>query len=326
MEKKTARLIKYILLIFSFTALLVFSILFYTAFLSPHTRPQNQNEYNPSDTCLYHVIITGTYENQSFLSEVYKGASRLAGAYKTVVDLHVPKSQADTESLQSLLDYCSFLNADGIIVYLDSSEDTPVLLRRSDEPAIPLITTGQFSPNLQQISYIGTNNWELGKKLAEETQYFLPEGGSVFIINQANDINSNTLISGIQSAIGDRQGFSTKVIDSVTPDLSITGENNIFITLTEEDTILSAQLLSEQFEADSYKMIGIGGNEVCQLYLQKGWIEELVSLDPEKIGETAIRELFEYRSKGYANSYVTTNVKTIRAQDLQTASNSEAAR
>lgn len=317
MEKKTARQLKYVLLIVSFTALLVFSIVFFAAFLSPHTRPQNQNEYNPSDNCLYHVIITGTYENQSFLSEVYKGASKLAGAYKTVVDLHVPKSQADTESLQSLLDYCSFLNADGIIFYLDSSDETPVLLRRQDAPAIPIITTGQFSPNLQQISYIGTNNWELGKKIADETSYFLPVGGNVYIISESNDINSNTLISSIQSALGDNQTITTKVIEKVTPDLTIEGRDNIFISLTEDDTITSAQLLTEMFDSIRYKLIGIGGNEVCQLYLQKGWIGELVSLDPEKIGEAAIRELFEYRSKGYANSYVTADVKTIRSEDLR---------
>ena len=317
MEKKTARLIKYLLLIFSFTALLIFSIVFFAAFLSPHTRPQNQNEYNPSDNCLYHVIITGTYENQSFLSEVYKGASKLAGAYKTIVDLYVPDSQADTQSLQNLLDYCSFLNADGIIFYLDSSDETPVLLRRQDAPSIPVITTGQFSPNLQQISYIGTNNWELGKKIADETSYFLPVGGDVFIISQANDINSNTLISSIQSALGDNQTITTKVINKVTTDLTIEGRNNIFISLTEDDTIASAQLLTEMFDSFRYKLIGIGGNEVCQLYLQKGWIGELVSLDPEKIGETAIRELFEYRSKGYANSYVTTDVKTIRSEDVR---------
>lgn len=317
MEKKTARLIKYLLLIFSFTALLVFSIVFFAAFLSPHTRPQNQNEYNPSDNCLYHVIITGTYENQSFLSEVYKGASKLAGAYKTVVDLYVPDSQADTQSLQNLLDYCSFLNADGIIFYLDSSDETPVLLRRQDAPSIPIITTGQFSPNLQQISYIGTNNWELGKKIADETSYFLPVGGDVFIISQSNDINSNTLISSIQSALGDNQTITTRVINKVTTDLTIEGRNNIFISLTEDDTIASAQLLTEMFDSFRYKLIGIGGNEVCQLYLQKGWIGELVSLDPEKIGETAIRELFEYRSKGYANSYVTADVKTIRSEDVR---------
>ena len=314
MEKKTARLVKYVLLAFSFTVLLTFSIVFYSAFLSSRARIQYQNEYNSSDDCLYHVIITGSYENLSFLTEVYNGASRLAQTYKTVVDLHVPQSQADTQTLQSLLDYCSFINADGIILYLDSAENTPQLLQRSDSPRIPIITTGQFSANMQQISYIGTNNWELGKKIADETQYFLPVGGKVFIISDSADINSNSLISGIQSALGDNQDISTQVIERITPDLEIDGRNNIFITLTEDKTILYAQLLAEELDSFRYKLIGIGGNEVCQLYLQKGWIGELVSLDPEKIGETAIRELFEYRTKGYANSYITADVKISKAQ------------
>ena len=298
MEKKTARLVKWVLSIFSFTALLIFSIIFYAVFLSSRARIQNQNQYNASDNLLYHVIITGSYENQSFLSEVYKGASKLAPAYKTTVDLHVPKSQADTESLQELLNYCSFLNAD----------------ERSDYPKIPIITTGQFSPNMQQISFIGTNNWELGKKIADETQNFLPEGGDVYIISDSNDLNSNTLISSIQSALGDNQTINTRVIENIIQAPDIGQRNNIFITLTEDDTIANAQMLSELFEPDSYKLIGFGGNEVCQLYLQKGWIAELVSLDPEKIGETAIMELFEYRRKGYANSYVTADVKISRAQ------------
>ena len=304
MEKKTARLVKWVLSIFSFTALLIFSIIFYAVFLSSRARIQNQNQYNASDNLLYHVIITGSYENQSFLSEVYKGASKLAPAYKTTVDLHVPKSQADTESLQELLNYCSFLNADGIILYLE----------RSDYPKIPIVTTGQFSPNMQQISFIGTNNWELGKKIADETQSFLPEGGDVYIISDSNDLNSNTLISSIQSALGDNQTINTRVIENIFQAPDIGQRNNIFITLTEDDTIANAQMLAENFNPDSYKLIGFGGNEVCQLYLQKGWIAELVSLDPEKIGETAITELFEYRRKGYANSYVTADVKISRAQ------------
>ena len=314
MEKKTARLIKYVLLIFSFLALLVFSIVFYAAFLSTRSRIQNQNEYNPSDTALYNVIIIGTYENRSFLTDVYKGAAKLAPSYKTVVDLHVPKSLADKESLQDLLDYCSFINADGIIIYLDSTEDNPVLLRRQDSSTIPVITTGQFSPNMQQISYIGTNNWELGKKIADETQYFLPVGGTVYIVSDSADANTSTLISGIQSALGDNQTINSIVIDKISLDLEVEGKDNIFITLTEDDTILCAQQLAEQLDSFRYKLIGIGGNEVCQLYLQKGWIGELVSLDPEKIGETAIRELFEYRSKGYANSYITADVQISRIE------------
>ena len=38
-------------------------------------------------------------------------------------------------------------------------------------------------------------------------------------------------------------------------------------------------------------------------------------IDPEKIGERAMRELFEYRNKGYANSYVTADVKISRTQE-----------
>lgn len=314
MEKKTTRLIKWILLIFSFIALLVFALIFYTAFLSSRARLQTQNEYNPADTCLYHIIITGTYENQSFLSEVYKGATKLAESYKTVVDLHVPKSQADTESIQSLLDYCSLLNADGIIVYIDSSEDNPVLLTRSDSPAIPLVTTGQFSPNMHQVSYIGINNWQLGKKIADETLSLLPNGGSVYIISNSDNQNLSSLMGSIQAALQDTPVITTKVIEAVTPELSLDGTNNIFISLTEDETIKYAQQLSEQFDMYQYKLIGFGGNEVCQLYLQKGWIKELVSLDPEKIGETAIRELFEYRTKGYANSYITADVKISTVQ------------
>ena len=317
MEKKTARRIKYLLLIFSFLALFIFSIVFYASFLSSRTRIQNQNEYDAADNCLYHIIITGTYENLSFLTDVYKGASQIASSYKSVVDLHVPQSQADTESLQDLLDYCSFLNADGIILYLDSSDEQPQLIRRSDSPKIPIITTGQFSPNMQQISYIGTNNWELGKKIAEEAMYFLPVGGCVYIISESSDSNSNTLISSIQSSLGENQEITTIVLDAITPEFEVAGKDNIFIALTEEATILCAQQLSEQIDNFRYKLIGIGSNEVCQLYLQKDWIAELVSLDPEKIGENAVRELFEYRTRGYANSYITADVKISRGQNVE---------
>ena len=154
MKKKTIRLIKWILLIFSFIALFLFLVIFYASFRYSRTKLRTANEYNPADTCLYNIIITGTYENQSFLTKLYEGASAMAKSYNAVVDLHVPQSQADTNSLQELLDYCSLMNADGIIAYIDSPDETPQILQRSDEPVIPLVTTGQFSANLPQISYV----------------------------------------------------------------------------------------------------------------------------------------------------------------------------
>ena len=314
MEKKTIRLIKWVMLIFSFVAFLVFSIVFYSSLIITRNKNQQQNENNSADTCLYHIIVTGTYENQAFLSELYKGASQTAASYKAQVDFHVPDSQADTTSIQNLFDYCSFMNADGIIAYIDSPEETPVLLQRSGTASIPLITTGQFSPNLQQISFIGINNWELGKKIADEVNSLLPNGGRVFIISNSMTINTTNLISDIQSALPENQNIQSSVLENLPPNLEIYGEKNIFICLTEDETIRMAQELSERYLPYNYKLLGFGGNEVCQLYLQKGFITELFSLDPEKIGETAIKELFEYRTMGYANSYITADVTISRAQ------------
>ena len=313
MEKKKIRLIKWVLLIFTSIALLFFMILFYITFMNSRTKIRTDNDYDPEDTCLYHIIITGTYENQSFLTELYKGAASLEKSYNAIVDLNVPDSQADTTSLQNLIDYCSFLNADGIIAYIDSPEDTPVILERNDNPLIPLITTGQFSPSLEQISYVGVNYWEMGKRVADEVLDFLPLGGNVFIISDSISLNITNLISSVQRSLQDNPRIKCSVIESIPQTFTLSSNSNIFISLTEDDTIMSAQQLSEQFPSYSYKLLGFGGNEVCQMYLQKGFITELFSLDPERIGKAAMKELFEYRNKGYANSYVTAEVKITRA-------------
>lgn len=314
MEKKKQRLIKWVLLSFTLIGLLFFLILFYITFMQSRAKLKTQNEYNPADTCLYHVIITGTYENKSFLTELYKGAASLEKSYNAVVDLHVPESQADTTSLQNLIDYCSFLNADGIIAYIDSPDDTPVILQRNENPAIPLITTGQFSANLQQISYVGVNYWEMGKRVADEVTGLLPQGGNVYIISDSISTNTTNLISSVQRTLQEKPQIVSSVIESIPSSFTLKSNSNIFISLSEDDTIMSAQLLSEMFPAYSYKLLGFGANEVCQLYLQKGFITELFSLDPERIGKAAMQELFEYRNKGYANSYVTASVKITRAK------------
>lgn len=314
MEKKKQRLIKWVLLIFTLIALLFFMILFYATFRQSRTLIKTENEYNPADTCLYHVIITGTYENKSFLTELYNGAATLGKSYNAVVDLHVPDSQADTTSLQNLLDYCSFLNADGIIAYIDSPDDTPDLLERNDSNYIPLITTGQFSPNLQQISYVGVNYWEMGKRIASEITSLLPQGGNVYLVNDSISTNITNLISSVQQSLQENTTIQSLVMETVPATFILESSSNIFVTLTEEETIMLAQQLSEQFPAYSYKLLGFGGNEVCQLYLQKGFISELFSVDPEQIGTAAMHELFEYRNKGYANSYVTAEVKISKVE------------
>ena len=118
----------------------------------------------------------------------------------------------------------------------------------------------------------------------------------------------------MQQTLQDNTKIHASIMENISHSFVLSSNSNIFISLTEDDTIMLAQQLSERFPAYAYKLLGFGGNEVCQLYLQKGFISELFSLDPERIGKTAMQELFEYRNKGYANSYVTVDVKITKAE------------
>lgn len=323
MEKKLARKIKWILLIFSVFIFFVFFAIFIIQILQSPNKAGSSDNQNKDETYLYHIIITGTYDNKDFLEQVFTGADNLSKDYNAVIELHVPQSEAQNNSLQTLFDYCSFLNVDGIIAYIDSTDELPVFLKRNDEPEIPLVTIGQFSNELPQVSYIGSNFWEMGKKISDEARQIMKENHTknIMIISGQVTTNSSNLINSLQLSLQQDPSLNIKVIEKFTStavfDYELTNTLKtpayVLICLNEEDTISTAQIVSEFGLDKQIKIIGFGSSEVCQLYLQKGFITELISLDPEKIGSAALKELFEYRNKGYANSYVTADVKITKS-------------
>lgn len=275
---------------------------------------QTSNKDTASDNRRYHIIVTGTYENRQFMEQVYNGAALYSDMYNAIVELHVPLSQAEDVPLQVLLDYASFVSADGVIAYNDSSEPAIEVPNNIHNEPIPLITTGQYDPNVQQISYIGTGYWEIGKKLCDEATNYLHGRGNVLILSSGN--SSNLPFSNILNSLQD--GFKTHpAIKTSLLETTLTEEylhnTNLIITLSEEDSIRTAQILMEYNQPDAYRkgIIGFGSNETCQLYLDKGVVSELITVDPVKIGQIALKEMFEYKSKGYANSYISADVKVL---------------
>ena len=300
------------------TVTVCFAACYFLFVLSKQTPAKNSDSFSRN----YHIIVTGNSDTELFLKQVYDGASKLGAAYNAVVELYVPGSQAEDVSTQSLFDYTSFVNADCVIAYIDSTSSGINIPRRMDDTVIPLVTTGQYDPNIQQISFIGNSYWELGKKISDETVSFLKDRGQAFIIGKdvftASSLSS--LVNSIQDSLMSHENISYSISDTITPSQltdNLINNSTLFICLTEEDTITFAQMIIEMKLNDikRFGVIGFGNNETCQLYLSKGIIDELISLDPEKIGETAIREFFEYRNKGHANSYIAADVKISRTMN-----------
>lgn len=52
---------------------------------------------------------------------------------------------------------------------------------------------------------------------------------------------------------------------------------------------------------------------MLDMYLKKNVITELLSIDSQNIGVTAMSELFEYIKYGYANNYINADVRVKKA-------------
>ncbi len=267
----------------------------------------------------YHVLVLGRAENAAFIKQVYEGASGASEKYRAVVECYVPGLEAEDISLEKMLNYASCVNVDGIIAFIDPDVEelgTPI---RSDGTPIPLISVGFYSQNVPQACFIGTNYSELGKKIASRILSLSNPSTTIYIVTPSGAMNRNysTLMNGIHDSLSLRQNLNYASVDSgrvnVARNLSETTGDILYVCLTEEDTISTVQAALYDNKDNRAHILGFGTNSTINVYFEKGLIDELVYVDPGKIGEIAMDELFEYRNTGHANSYIAADVKVRSA-------------
>ncbi len=270
----------------------------------------------------YHILVVGQADNSVFLNQVYEGAKSLSEAYSAIVDLKVPNSLAEDVSLQQLIEYASFVNADGIIAYFNSQDEKITTQYRIDGSEIPLIAIGQYLPENPQISYIGNNYFELGRRIAMESSSLITNDSTAFLMlsGELNTPNYGYLLKSLKEVFNVKKITNYVVLDGSKKDnerfllknlTSNSIKDPILICLTEEDTMNAIQIVSTISSIFNPHIIGFGDNDTIKAYLKKGVIIRQISLDPWKIGRIALRELFEYRNTGYANSYISADIRVI---------------
>lgn len=272
----------------------------------------------------YHILVIGEYQNRDYMEEMFKGIKSKSANYNVICELKVPKSEAENKNIQELFDYATYVNADGIIAYINNPELVIKQPYRIDGSIIPVVTTGQFAPGVNQTSFIGNSSWELGKIFADETKKMLNFSGNIYILKPKsyNAIVNSNIINSFNSEVKNFVNLNVSILEKY-DDIHKIAENKsetkktdkvAIICLDQDDTINVAQLLTEYYKDNKIMLIGFGNNETCRLYLSKKVISELIYLNPVKIGETALKELFEYRTKGYSNSYVTVATQIIKSR------------
>ena len=273
----------------------------------------------------YHIVVTGDYENALFLSQVFEGADSVSANYNSIVELYVPHSYAQNESLQHLFDYVSFSNADAVIAFFPQNEDLKdlVMPEKNDAQPIPIIAIGNYHPQIPQVAYIGINYSEMGKKTAEEAIMLAKNDGKIFLLQGdiGNGSQNSSFMNSFYSALAKESdsNYSLNITESVPREFELmekyniqAGEKIVFITLNEYATVQTSQILSAYSEVRS-DIISVGNSEITESLYNRGKITEIIAVDPKRIGQLAISEIFEYFALHNSNNYLNAEIQIRKA-------------
>lgn len=325
--------------IFSVSFLILCNLSFLTLFFARQIKNTRQVSHTDNQQIeVNHVLIAGTEIDKDMLNKFYEGAHSIAGEYNSVVEKLLPSSLAETKELQSWVDYASYVDADGLILFCDDENTIIKQPVNAYGSTIPVVTLLNNNPDTNQVCFLGTNKYELGKAFASEVFVFEKNTEiKVHNILALVDIEKNVtavdrILSSLQEELKSRKGneiiniyiehivnknFSG--IDANTRNIIQNAVENynteLILCFSADETISAAQTLIDLNLTANSSVIGLYENSKTQSYIDKGIIFSVISVDAYSIGIEAMKNLFLWKTKGYTNSYSTTDLVMLRKEE-----------
>jgi len=278
----------------------------------------------------YHFSLYLPENRDAFFSEVIRGAERAASESAAVLSIH------SIEPFRNELEMASYTGIDGVVVcpYL---EDT-VARRQLDRLTvrrIPVVLINHNIPNEQPWPFIGTNNFDVGRKMG--TIAGRASGGRsgnepvrlavVYSDKSPGIFAERELVEmGISAALGDR--LTVPILGLKTGQNPLGAEEmlyqllrtnpqvNTIIFTDANDTKAAAQVLIDLNLVGGVQLVGFGNDPLIQGFIRKGIVAGSITVDPDRIGYSAVKALVDLKTSGYTSTSVDTGVDILDGDSL----------
>jgi ribose transport system substrate-binding protein len=268
----------------------------------------------------YHFSIYLPENRNSFFAEIIRGAEKAARESDAVLSIHA------VEPDRHELEMASYTGVDGVIVcpYLEHAFARKQLekLRQQD---IPVVLINHNVPGEQPWPYIGTNNFDVGRKMGAIAGR-IPGGevrlALVYSEKAPGVFDERELVEmGITDALRDR--LSGPILSLKTDSNPLDAEETIYrlfkttphintIIFTDaSDTIAAAQVIIDMNLVGRVRIIGAGNDPGILEYIRKGIVAGSIVVNPERIGHQAVKSLLELHTTGYTSTSVDTGVQIV---------------
>jgi ribose transport system substrate-binding protein len=290
---------------------------------------------DPGPPLVYHFSMYLPDNRNTFFEGIIQGAERAAKELNSAVSIH------SIDPVKNELETAAFTGVDGVIVcpYLDDA-----LARRQMEKfrdyQIPVVLINHNLPGDQPWPFIGTNNFEMGRRIGFILQDHSSDPVRLAVVysDKAPGIYAERELveMGISAALegqlsGSVMRFKTNLnpLDAETLLVKLFRENegaaedtegpfpiNTIVFTDSADTIAAAQALVDMNLVGRIQIIGFGSDPEIVENIRKGIIFCSVTINSERIGYEAIRSLTALRTTGYTSTSIDTGIDIITGNNL----------
>lgn len=281
----------------------------------------------------HYAFIADSMED-NFWNEVYEGAASFADAGDVYLE-RMGEGLDTNYSKAELLKIATAADVDGIILEGDESAEISDLINEAVEKGIPVVTVLQDSNGSKRQSFVGIGNYNLGREYGRQiVRVATKETREVLILMNAvaEDSGQNLVFNGIKETLANEGNhlnleLKTLVMNNGTPYSEEEAIRSIFlyreklpdiiICLNEKNTISTYQAVIDYNLVGKVDILGYYVTDTILNAISRKVISSTIAVDTGQMGMDSVKALDEYIETGYVSDFVTLDVSTVMANNVE---------
>ena len=277
----------------------------------------------------YYAMISSNHESALWRS-IYQGAVEAAAENGAYVEMLGSNLSTDY-SRQDLMRIAIASGVDGIILEADESGDYTGLINEADAAGIPVVTVMGDDTTSNRKSFIGVNNYNLGREYGRQVLLAGEDVQEVLVLISTSmpDTSQNIIFSGIQETLVEAgrddirvyataiEGDNTFAVEESVRDVFLEQSMDVLICLDELSTTCAYQAVVDFNRVGQIDIIGYYDSETILRGIERNVIHSTIALDTGEMGEYSIEALEEYRETGYVSDYFGVDTDLITIENVR---------
>lgn len=286
----------------------------------------------------YYAFISSE-PNDDMWQNIYEGALSAGEESNSFVE-QFGAYVGDEYTVEQKLEIAIAAEVDGIIIEGADSRQMRDSINAAFDKGIPVVTIDQDTSDCKRVSFVGINNYELGRQYGEEIRSLAKSMigqdkesvNTLVLIGKSTSSNVQNLLSGIREELSSDNILNNEVIVGVKEikdkssfeveeeirDIFVGDDAvpDIIVCVNQLQTTCLAQAVVDYNYVGRTNIIGNYDSEAILVNVDKEIIYSTITIDDKQMGEFCVDALDEYVEHGYVNEYFVGDTYRINKENI----------